>query len=432
MAQVNKRGDSYQLIANLGYDAHGVKVRKTKTWKPKEGMNPEKAKKKAYDEALRFEDSFKKGEAVATKVSKFEAYAEDWLKNIAPLRQNEGSLANSSIYAKRAYKKFGHKRMDWITTEDIQDYITELRTEERSDKHTNKRGERSAKTVRSYVGFVSSVFNHAVKMGKVIKNPCQGAELPKIEETEQEIYSEEETNRILEFLHLHEHEKHLDFVLYFTLMIYTGFSRQELLGLEYKDFDFKRSIVTLKRGSKYMAGKGIYTGALKNKYRYRTIGLPLVFMDFILNYKARQAEYIEKLGDKWVEQIKGLNDELVGNDRLFTTDFGLPMTTNAPENFFRRFCKKYSLPYINPHGIRHTNASINIFAGVDVKTLQMLLGHSTPITTLKTYTKVFNAAQAAQAVAMERFTGVIPFPVAVKNGFLEAGHQTDIKTPKSP
>lgn len=38
MAQYQKRGDSYQLIANLGYDVHGKKVRKTKTWRPPKGM----------------------------------------------------------------------------------------------------------------------------------------------------------------------------------------------------------------------------------------------------------------------------------------------------------------------------------------------------------------------------------------------------------
>ena len=212
-------------------------------------------------------------------------------------------------------------------------------------------------------------------MGIIARNPCQFVELPRVEETEQEIYSESETNFILELLHKQKQEKHFDFVLYFTLAIFTGFSRQELLGLEYKDFDFERSIVTLKRGSKYNKDKGVYTGALKTKHRYRTMRLPTELIEFVLAYQAHQAEYIESIGDKWVDKIKGLNDKMVENDRLFTQQFGEPMHPNAPALFFGRFCGEYGFKYINPHGIRHTKASISIWSGADVKTLQGILGH---------------------------------------------------------
>ena len=44
---------------------------------------------------------------------------------------------------------------------------------------------------------------------------------------------------------------------------------------------------------------------------------------------------------------------------------------------------------------RHLNASLLINAGVDVKTVQSCLGHSTPTTTLQIYSHSFQAAQAA-------------------------------------
>lgn len=85
-------------------------------------------------QAVLFEDSFRKGEVTSAKAPKFEAFSEDWLRDIAPLWQNENTLSNNRRYAKRAYKSlFEHKRIDRITTEDIQAYVTELRTEDRSD-----------------------------------------------------------------------------------------------------------------------------------------------------------------------------------------------------------------------------------------------------------------------------------------------------------
>jgi integrase len=445
MAQIIKRGNSYQLIANLGCDIHGKKIRKTKTWRPEdEGMNPDSAKtrKEAEKRADRYEQSLKKKEVSTSTVPKFEAFAEDWLKNIAPLQQNEQSLINNRRYAKRAYQAFDFMYIDRITTEHVQDYITELRTEGRSDVQTRKKGgdktsgkqgERTAKTIREYVGFIRTVLNHAVDMGKLSKNPCQGLKLPKnVNVREPKIYNEEQTKHILQLLHRHEIKKHLDFVVYFTLMIYTACSRQELLGLEYKDFDIKRSIVSLRRGSKYVTGKGVYTGTLKTKYRYRSLKLPDVLMDFVFMYKAQQKEYMEKLGDKWVDKISGLGGEFVDNDRLFTQDFGNPMHPNAPALFFKRFCEKYGkengFEYINPHGIRHTTASANIFAGMDVKTLQGLLGHSVATTTWNTYTHTFNAAEAARSAAMDKFLEVIPFPTLTETDIKDGGHQMDIKT----
>jgi hypothetical protein len=89
------------------------------------------------------------------------------------------------------------------------------------------------------------------------------------------------------------------------------------------------------------------------------------------------------------------------------------------------FIRVFELSVIIPYS--HANASINIFAGVDVRTLQGMLGHSTPTTTLSVYTHVFNAAQAAQSAALDRFVEVIPFPTTAKNNFSDIGHQTDIK-----
>jgi len=53
------------------------------------------------------------------------------------------------------------------------------------------------------------------------------------------------------------------------------------------------------------------------------------------------------------------------------------------------------------------NASVQINAGVDVKTVSANLGHSVTSTTLNIYCKVF---QAAQAASMEKIVSVIGLP----------------------
>jgi integrase len=104
------------------------------------------------------------------------------------------------------------------------------------------------------------------------------------------------------------------------------------------------------------------------------------------------------------------------------------MHPNAPALFFERFCAKHGIEYINPHGLRHGNASMLIFGGVDVRTVSQWIGHSSANTTLKVYSHAF---QAANAAAMDRLNDIISLPSQAKNDFLTVGHQTDIKTVKS-
>jgi integrase len=53
------------------------------------------------------------------------------------------------------------------------------------------------------------------------------------------------------------------------------------------------------------------------------------------------------------------------------------------------------------HDLRHGAASIALAAGADIKTIQQMLGHSSPITALETYISVLPdlAHAAAEAAA---------------------------------
>lgn len=50
-----------------------------------------------------------------------------------------------------------------------------------------------------------------------------------------------------------------------------------------------------------------------------------------------------------------------------------------------RHCKKADIPVISVHGLRHTHASILLFAGVSIVSVARRLGHSSMNTTQKTY-----------------------------------------------
>ena len=51
----------------------------------------------------------------------------------------------------------------------------------------------------------------------------------------------------------------------------------------------------------------------------------------------------------------------------------------------QRACKKANVPVISLHGLRHTHASLLLFAGVSIASVARRLGHASMTTTQKTY-----------------------------------------------
>ena len=106
-------------------------------------------------------------------------------------------------------------------------------------------------------------------------------------------------------------------------------------------------------------------------------------------YREHLSAYAALLGDKWHD-----------TDRLFTAWDGSYLYTNAPEEFYKRFCAKHGLRVVTLHSFRHLNASMLINAGLDVKTVQAALGHSNASTTMNVYAHEFQTAQARSCEAV--------------------------------
>ena len=202
-------------------------------------------------------------------------------------------------------------------------------------------------------------------------NPCTHVTLPAPDKKECEIYTVEEAQKLLCLLS-QEPENELKHVLFFSMAMFTGFRRGELLGLEWKDFDFDSGIVTICRTSNYYEKVGTYTDSPKTKKSQRSLRLNADLIALVLKFRDYQDRERARLGDKWVD-----------TDRIFTRWNGLPMGHNSPNHFFERFCKKSGMRYINVHSWRHFFASALINSGLDVVSVQNCLGHVSPLVTLE-------------------------------------------------
>lgn len=380
MATIRKRGKSYQIRVSCGYDVNGNQVERSMTWKPDPKMTEKQIEKELQRQAVLFEESCMNGHI--NSAVKFQEFTEQWFKEYAEIKLKAQTIRNYRYFSDRVYKAVGHMRMDKITTRTIQKFITQLTETPKIDQHGDTVEYLSPKTIKNYISFISSVFDFAVKQQIISSNPCRNVSLPTVVQKERNVYTMDEIQQILDWFE-EEKDEHFSFVMFFTLAIFTGLRRGELLGLEWKDFDFENCLMDVRRNSLWTKEKGIYTDTPKTKGSIRMLKIPCELANQLLEYKKFQDDYKISLGDKWIEC-----------DRLFTKADGSPMSVRAPRRFLENFCKKHNIRYCNIHSFRHFNASVLISNGVDVKTVQACLGHNDANTTLNIYSHSFQEAQA--------------------------------------
>lgn len=193
--------------------------------------------------------------------------------------------------------------------------------------------------------------------------------LPKIERADKTAYTQEQYNIAYEFA-----QNYTD-GLSIMLLLETGISRSELLGLIWDDFDPERGIIHIRQGlvSYKDADEGCITvsDGLKNEYRRRAI--PIVEPELLkrLREKPRQIAY-----------TVGGAEILVETTHIFHSPEGKPY---QPNNWNNRVFLRYmnalvkahpEMPKLSAYELRHTRATLWIAQGVPPMMAAHLLGHS--------------------------------------------------------
>lgn len=229
MATIRKREDSYKIRVSCGYDKSGNQVTQTKTWKPDKGMTPKQIEKELNRQMVMFEEACNNG--YQSKAIKFQDFAEDWFKQYAETKLKTQIVRCYHNCEGKVYNALGHLRMDKITTRTIQTFIVDLAGEKRYDSKGKELPPYAPKTVRNYISFISSIFDYAVRMQVLSNNPCKNVVLPSKKSKDREVYSLDEVQQMLELFE-NESEANYKYTIFFTLAVFTGLRRGELLGLE--------------------------------------------------------------------------------------------------------------------------------------------------------------------------------------------------------
>ena len=150
---------------------------------------------------------------------------------------------------------------------------------------------------------------------------------------------------------------------FILLLAKTGMRFSEGLAITPKDFDFAHQTLTINKAWNYKDGGGF--APTKNKSSVRNIQLD---WQLIMQF----ANVVKDLPED--EPIFIKKDAKVYNSTV--------------NDILLRYCKKLDIPVIAVHGLRHTHASILLYAGVSIASVARRVGHASITTTQKTYLHV--------------------------------------------
>lgn len=86
---------------------------------------------------------------------------------------------------------------------------------------------------------------------------------------------------------------------------------------------------------------------------------------------------------------------------VFTTSKGTPISPRNLNRQFNGLIKKYKLPLLTVHGLRHSAATRMLEDGVDIKTAEDILGHADASMLLNVYSHVTPGMRKQAAESME-------------------------------
>lgn len=392
MASVRRKNKrSFEIRVSDGSDINGKQIVHQMTWKPEPGMTDKQIEKELNRQVVMFEQKIKAGKYPCNVT--FMALAEDYRKTYAKTHLRATTFEKESYITNRIYPLIGHKKMKDISRRDIMLVVNELVYNSKSER-TGK--SLAYKTIKSHISFISRVFSYAIEIGALSDNPARNIKIPKTEENkpkEVEIYDPEELRQLVKML---DDKVPMKYKVFLNLLIIMGGRKGEVLGLEWKDIDFRTRLITIRRASYYTPEKGIYASDPKTEKSKRVKQYSQELFDLLAKYKQEQDEYKANLGDKWQE-----------HDRLFTQWNGKPMHPNTPYDWLKEFCEKNNFQFHCLHSLRHSHSSIKICNGVSPAELSADLGHSSINVTLGIYAHIFAQVAAKESTIVDKAVGLI-------------------------
>lgn len=267
---------------------------------------------------------------------------------------------------------FGQKRIDKVKTSDAKQWLIKM-------QKVDGRGYSSIHSIR---GVVRPAFQMAVEDDYLLKNPFEFKLSTVVvnDSVSREALTDKQERDFLEFIKTDDYySKYYDAIY---ILFHTGLRISEFVGLTKKNLDFENNRIIVDHQLQRTRNMQYIIEEPKTSYGIRMVPMtPEVAECFKRILENRKKPKIEPM-------IGGYSGF------LFLDKNNQPMVALHWEKYMKHIRNKYNsvykvpMPKVTPHICRHTFCSNMAKAGMNIKSLQYIMGHSEVDVTLNVYTHI--------------------------------------------
>lgn len=299
------------------------------------------------------------------------SYIEKWLETV----KRPSLKAASFDRLERTYltqikdSRVGRCQLGNITSMDVQGLINE------------KSRTLSYSSLKKIYELLNGCFEYAVICREMDFNPVRAVQMPKKEnlnkkEKQMSVFSKEELARIenVAAITYQSGEVRYRHTWFFLLLANTGLRAGEAIALRWDNIDLDKGFIHVKQNASVVKCRD----GKENKYQV-----------VITTVKTKTGNRIVPCNEKALQALRALQDyqksHHIHSDYVDCNDKGELLSQQTLPKILKAILKAADVPYRSVHSFRHTFATNLIQAGVDVKVVSQLLGHSSVKITYDTY-----------------------------------------------
>lgn len=292
-------------------------------------------------------DGWLASKQVRVKPSHYESLVSSWRVHVEP--------------------RWGDSPVGAITAGDVQAWVAGLASE------------RSATVVIRAHGVLAGVLDDAVRDRLIVTNPARGVTLPRKARKPSRYLTHEQVGALAEASGRP--------LLIYTLA-YCGLRWGEATALQVRDVNLLRRRIKVERAVSIVPRRGFIVGTTKG-HESRTVPIPMFLADML-------AARISDAGSPDDLVFPAVKAEFLRQP----TKSRIVEGRRVGVKWWERALDECGLPWMTPHDLRHTTASLAVQAGASVKAVQRMLGHKSAAITLDIYADLFDSDLDDVAVRM--------------------------------
>ena len=267
--------------------------------------------------------------------------------------------------------KLGEVLLPELTSQRLRRWSTELTVTPSRDG-----GVLSPRTVAYVQAVLRSALAEAVRLDLLTANPMAGVRPPRPRAIPVRTFTLEEMHRLDAVRECHRLGS------LFSFLWQSGLRIGEALALRWGDVDLTEGTLTVCRNLVEVSGR-LIEGSPKSRAGFRQIVLP--------------AQTVELL-----QEVKATAPRQDPGALVFPNRLGGPLSRRNVTRTWAEVRAAVGLPSYGLHALRHTNASLQLLAGVGIAEIAAHLGHENPTVTARTYAHVLYPTKRRAASTFDR------------------------------